>query len=301
MVFGLLSFGFFTSIIQVGNLLRTKLDAAVIGRFLNMDSVGIYGVAALLYGYLLRLIVSCSGVVQPRLAALAGQEEKTVFTDAIIRYSIIVSNLSVALGLVALFLCKDFLTLWTPDNFKDVNIAANVFYILTFVIVLDMMQDVSLNALQAVKKHSYCAYQTIGEGIANLILSILLVVKFGILGVALGTMVPTLITKLIIQPIYCCKIFKIKWSEYMSKVVFKPLLVVGGIIVFLRSSGIVFGATSYPQLIFKGLYILSLYLVISYFFCFDRAHHQAFMSILRGIWFRVRVFAGKGQDISDNR
>jgi O-antigen/teichoic acid export membrane protein len=274
MFFTLFSFGLLTSIIQIGNLLRTKLDTIVIGRYLNMDSVTTFSIAAFLCGYLSTFIISCSGVSQPRLAALAGQSNHKTFTSAIMRYSVIISNMVAAGGLVMYLLCEDFLKLWAPGNFKDTHTASIVVSILLLAVGSDLMVNVSFNALLAVKKHKYYAYQTIAEGIVHLTISIILVRSLGIYGVAIGAAIPALLSKFIVQPLYCCKIFGLNWWGYMSKIILKPCLLLGSIILFINSSGISYPATSYAQLIIKGIIILSLYLSTSYFLCLDKQARQ---------------------------
>ena len=180
----------------------------------------------MLFGYVLRTILSCSGVTQPRLLAMAAQNQN-VFRDAILRYSNLVAVLAAGIGTVSILLAYDFFKLWLPENVENVEGVTGVFIILSIGLMPDLMTDVSKNALQAVKKHPYYAYQTIVEGITNLVLSVLLVFKFGIYGIALGTAIPALMKKLVFQPFYCCRIFKINWATYMLRVLLKPLFVAG--------------------------------------------------------------------------
>ncbi|MCP4133782.1 MAG: polysaccharide biosynthesis protein [bacterium] len=277
MAAALLSFGFFSSISQVGILLKTKLDAAVIGRYINMESVGVYSVAALLTGYIMNLTIALSGVFQPRLAAMAGLHDDEALKNAITRFSVIVSTLVMGFGVCTYFCTEDFLMLWVPDNFGEIGDAVIVIFVLTVVIILDMMNDVSVNALRAVNKHKYFALQTIVEGMANLALSIYLATRYGIIGVAVGTLIPTVITKLIIQPIYCCKIFHINWFEFMLKILIRPLLVISTMIAGLTYAEIVPPAYSYPALILKGAVIFGLYIVLAYFFCFSKENRAEIM------------------------
>ncbi len=281
----LLSFGFFMSIVHIGNMLRFKLDAAVIGKFLNMDSVGIYGVAALLFGYVLSTAISCSGVTQPRLSALAAKNQNA-FRDAILDYSNLVAVLAAGVGAVGISLAHDFMQLWLPWNIENVKGATTVFIILSVGLVPELMTDVSKNALQAVKKHPYYAYQTIGEGIANLVLSVILVFRLGIYGVALGTAIPALITKLVIQPLYCCRIFKIDWPTYVLRVLLKPLLV-AGFVICLECNRMIFHATSYMQLVLKGSLAVLVYLILAYKFCLNHRNQQLVRSYLKMIRTRM--------------
>jgi O-antigen/teichoic acid export membrane protein len=265
----LVSFGFFSFVAQVGNLMNTKLDSAIIGRFINVGAVGVYNIAAIIYGYLLYLIISLSGVFQPRLAALAGVVSKTDFNDIIIRYSVIVANFAAAVGAVALCTGEDFLKMWLPGNFQDVDAATKSLLILVVALMAGKMQDVAVNALRAVKKHKYYAIQTILEGFAHLTLSILLVRRFGIVGVAVGTAITAIIAKIIVQPLYFCRLFNIKWSHYMLKCIVRPLIVVSGIYLLFYNYVILFTVNSYPMLFLKGIVILFLYLSVSFFFCLD--------------------------------
>lgn len=269
----LFTFGIFASIIHLGNMLRLKFSAVVIGKFMNMDAVGIYGVSALLFGYVSRSVISCSGVTQPRLSSLAGTNDLE-FRDAVLRYSKFVAVLAAGVGAVSISLAYDFMELWLPDNVEDIKGVTTVFIVLSIGLVPELMTEVSKNALQAVKKHPYYAYQTVIEGIINVILSILLVFKYGIYGVALGVAIPSLITKLIIQPVYCCRILKIDWATYMLQVLVKPLLVAGFVVWLIEGSELMFHATSYMQLILKSFLAILLYAVGSYIFCLDSQNRR---------------------------
>lgn len=296
----LFTFGFFSCVSQIGNLLRTKVGAAVIGRFATMELVGIYNVGLLLYMYALKLIISCGGVFQPRLASLAGIDGKQ-FTKAIMRYSVILSNFTVAVGITGALLCGDFLRLWLPENFGDPKAAMYVFYILLASLMPNMMTDVSVSALQAVKKHKYIAYQTVSEGVVNLALSIWLVGRFGIIGVAIAAAIPAVIARVVIQPIYCCKILGIKWSVYMRQIMVTPLLVFGALLLFANLSGVLPAAVTYPQLILKGALVFGAYMLIAFYVCIGSQMRQEIFARLSRVYLGVAgVVFRKGLVGSEN-
>lgn len=279
----LLSFGLFTTIRMVGGLLRTNMDAAVIGRYINTEAIGVYSISALLFGYLMRIVISVSGTTQPKLASIAGYKQKQLFKDSVLRYSMVISNLSAGLGLVIFLLAGDFLKLWVPENFKDVHTAKVAFYILLIGLIPHLMTNVSVNALEAVNKHRYYAYQTIVEGVANLVLSILLVGPFGIYGVAIGTTIPILITKIIVQPIYCCKIMGIKWSKYMLDILLKPILLIACLGILFNKVQILFVSDSYFMLIVNAIVIFIVYAILSFIFCLDSQTRQLILAKWRNV------------------
>jgi O-antigen/teichoic acid export membrane protein len=225
----------------------------------------------------LRFVIAFNGVFQPRLAALAGQQNDEVFGRMVTRYSILVSNLSACGGVLAFLLCGDFLMIWVPRNFGHTQVVAAIFTILLIGLIPELTMGVFLNALLAVEKHRYYAYQTLAEGVATIVVSIILVKLFGVYGAAWGVVLPVLVTRLIIQPFYCCRIFHIRWSRYIVGVLLKPLLVVTGVVVFFRITGIMSEVSSYAKLFLKGGLISALYLGVSFFFCVNRLDRQTLL------------------------
>ena len=69
-----------------------------------------------------------------------------------------------------------------------------------------------------IEKHKTGAIWAIGEGVANLALSITLVHYYGIYGVAIGTMVPSLFVQLVLWPGYICKLVGLSYFEVVWKV-----------------------------------------------------------------------------------
>jgi O-antigen/teichoic acid export membrane protein len=69
-----------------------------------------------------------------------------------------------------------------------------------------------------VEKHKRVALWAVGEGIANLALSISLACFFGLYGVAIGTLVPSLAVNLILWPRYVTQLVGIGYREVFLKV-----------------------------------------------------------------------------------
>lgn len=270
----LISFGFFSFLIRVGNLLRLKLHKVVIGKYINMEYVGVYSIASILIEYIYQLMRACVGVTQPRLSSIAANNDIHVLARGYKKYSVIVSVLAMGIGLVGLMLGEDFIKLWVPSNFKDPMGATIVFTILIIGLLPDLMTLTTVNALQAIKKHHYLAFQTIMEGGINLILSIILIQRMGIYGVALATAIPSIISKLIVQPIYTCKIFYISWWRYMLNILLKPLFTAGVIYFTLDYSNLLFKAESYTLLFLNGLIVISIYVIAAYLVCLDKKTKQ---------------------------
>jgi len=62
------------------------------------------------------------------------------------------------------------------------------------------------------------------EGLANLLLSIALVRKVGLIGVAWGTVIPHAISTAVIIPLYTLHTLKMSWSDYVAKAFVRPII-----------------------------------------------------------------------------
>lgn len=213
-------FGIFLWITFMSNILRNQVDSVVIAKFLNVESVGVYAVAALMIRYLNLFSKSIASVFMPRLSRLAGEDDYGEFTSSVFAFSNSIGVATFGVGILLFILGPDFISFWVGEGFEDAKI---VLLILLIGQLIDSSTSVSFGAMVAVNKHKFYAYSAIAEGFANLFLSIFLVKKIGIYGVALGTIIPLVITKLIVQAFYCSKTIKISALKFLYVSIFKPL------------------------------------------------------------------------------
>ena len=89
-------------------------------------------------------------------------------------------------------------------------------------------------------KHGPLGWWSVAEGIANIVLSIVWGMSHGLLGVAMGTIVPMLIMKIIIQPWYALRAVEMSAWEYLGQGLGRPLLV--GLLFFVIAGRISIGA-----------------------------------------------------------
>ena len=148
-------------------------------------------------------------------------------------------------------------------------------------LVPTLMVNMLVNALQAINKHAYYAYQAVGLGVISLILSVILVKKYGVVGVAIGVTVPSLLATLVLQPLYCSYFIHFNWGKYMLQVVIKPLGLAGIIITISKVSICDFNATSYVQLIPKAMAVILAYALPAYWFCTDGNTRQILVLKIR--------------------
>lgn len=209
----LISYGGFTTIITVANILRTSIDNLVIGKWIDMKSVGVYGIAAIIIKYITQLIVAGNGVLTPRFASLDGLNDHSKLKDLFLKSIFTSSLLALFLLSISLLFIKPFVEIWVGEDFWA---SSMLFIILIIAWITDLVQNPGIGLMFALNKHRYYSLAVILEGITNLIISILLVTRYGLIGVAIGTVIPMILIRILIQPIYISKIVGIKVSEYLK-------------------------------------------------------------------------------------
>jgi len=82
-------------------------------------------------------------------------------------------------------------------------------------------------------KHKTLAWVVMAEGIANLILSIILVRRYGIIGDAIGTAIPLICTQVLFIPAHLCRLLGIKVVAYLKRAFVLPVLLCSPMVAVL--------------------------------------------------------------------
>jgi len=198
----LLTYGGFAFLNWVADRLRFSVDNFVISGSLGLSLVTAYTIPVRLVSEANNLMVTMLGNLTPVFAA----REANADLDRLRRDFLMASELSVLFGMLAAgglaIFGSDFIRLWVGSLRDDMQ---GVLYAYCAMTAVATTQTPSVGLLYAINRHRYFATLTLIEGLANLILSLALVKWFGIVGVAIGTVLPMLITKLAFQPRYVCR------------------------------------------------------------------------------------------------
>lgn len=231
----LIIYGGVTTVIVIADLMRFNLDSFVIGKWVGIAEVGVYGIAALLIRYMLRLITAGMSVLTPRFAALDGAKENAKLQALFLRSLSVSALLSFGTGMLAIIFGGRFIKLWItePGFFGTIP----VLYILAVAYTFALAQNPGISLMFATNKHHFFAAATVVEAVANLTLSLVLVRKYGIIGVALGTAIPMAIVKVFVQPVYVAHIAGVSLWHYAKPLVI-PAIVASLMVGISRGYGI---------------------------------------------------------------
>jgi O-antigen/teichoic acid export membrane protein len=216
----LLSFGVSTFIISIGDMLRFNIDSLVTSYYVNVAAVSVYGVGTALLSYITSIIMNFVNVIAPRLSRLVGSGSRDEMVELLIRSMFVSATLSFG-ALVMIYLFGfDVINYWVGDEF---NQSFDILLIISFGSILGFAQLPVISALYSLNKHKLLGYSSLAEGIINVVLSLIFVQKYGIIGVALGTLIPNLINKVVFQPFLVTRELSLSYVRYLTPLAFPAI------------------------------------------------------------------------------
>jgi O-antigen/teichoic acid export membrane protein len=200
-----------------------QTDALVIGYFLLPEFITFFTVAARLVEQPKASVRAVTSVLTPAMSAWEARGE-----DGAIRRTFLDGTrwvLWVILPLEAglFILGKPFLTLWMGPKYALLSFPT--LCILALPLALAMSQSVSARVLYGTGRLRWFRRMALAEALANLGLSLALVVPFGIEGVAWGTTIPDLVANLALA-VYVCRLLHVPARDYLVRAWLAPLVLV---------------------------------------------------------------------------
>lgn len=270
----LLSFGIMANLMGLGFMLRFQSDRVIIGKFMDMKTLGIYAVAATLMFYYRSCIGATGRVLMPRFGYLDGKGFRTETVNLFMKSTKVMAVVAVGVAGMLIAVGPSFIKLWVGKGFEA---AYPVLFLLALAQIVDQSQTPSIALLAGLGKQGVLAAFAIIEGIAAVILSVILIQKYALMGVAVGLAIPMVVTQALIRPIYVCRFLSVGLVGYYKKCLLKSWLLV--VVLFLPIRFIRFEEWIDSWLSFISIAIIlgSVYLAASYFLVFNR-NERLFLS-----------------------
>ena len=238
-------------IIMIAYKLRFKTDEIVISTFLSVSAVTFFSNGDRLVDYTGEVVSSLAQIFLP----MSGQSDAKGDLDQI-RRIFIVGNRACALvvfpiSAVLIILGKSVITAWVGARY--VTACYPVMLTLLIPSTFFLAQSASPRILYGMARHKVLAWITSMEGIANLLLSILLIRRYGIIGDALGTAIPLSCTALFFYPRHLCRLLSVPLGTFLRQAYSLPLLFTAPTVISLLLMRHLFFARNYLEV---GIQIL---------------------------------------------
>lgn len=205
---------------QIAGQLSYKTDEIVIGAYLPVATVTPYAVARRLSEVPQLMARQVIKIVLPLASELhAGNDQARLQTLYIVSTrTAMASFLCVGCSLVVL--ARPVMEVWVGTTYAG---SALIVLVLTFASCVDIGQWPAVSILQGKAMHRPIAIVSICSGVANLVLSVALLPRYGVLGVALGTLIANVIESLIFVLPYTMRAIGVSPKDTLQTI-FLPVL-----------------------------------------------------------------------------
>lgn len=288
----LLSYGGYNVLVNVGDtvLLYTS-GFIIVGALGDETAVTYYSVPAnQLIPYFMSIVQSVTWSFTPVFTgrwATGMIDEVRRLLDVGSRGVVVLASL-IAGGLW--FLGGDFVRIWQGPDFSSGEHSAwfgpslTCLAILTGATLLRAAQNCGRQALFAMREVRYLGLLTLVEAVANVALSVALVSRFGLPGVALGTLIPVLVTQGFILPRHLLRELdadapRFAWSLLRACV---PVVATMALVDWLlgRFAGAALAVHSWPTFLARGTALAVPALVVGLFAATSRDERRAIARFL---------------------
>lgn len=250
------NYGSVTFMIIVAGRLRFKTDAVIIGSFLSAAAITYFSIGARLVDYTGDVVSSLAQIFTPMSSHFHATGDyaqlRKIFISGNRACALVMFPMTVALIIMG----KSVIEVWVGARYVS---SYSVLLILLIPTTLYQAQSTSNRILFGMSLHKSLAYVVLMEGIANVVLSVVLVRPLGIVGDAIGTAIPLLCTSLFFLPRHLCRQLQIPVRQFIIEAYFYPVVLCAPMILVLMVMQRSFYAHRYPQLLVNLLAGVAVY------------------------------------------
>ncbi len=217
------------SVLMLGDILRFTVDMMIVGAMLGTAMVAVYGVGFLPAELLKQAMSPFSRFFMVWASLDDGKGSKNhyrIFQFA--KYAGV--PVAIMCGVVAAS-SPLLIQAWMGEAF--VSEAALVLPVLLLGFLFALPQTGITGHLIGAGQEWPLAWITLLEGICNVLLTLLLITQWGLLGVAIGTCIPMIISKGFVQPWLLARLHKLSYFYVWRHLLLEPLLWGIGVFVIL--------------------------------------------------------------------
>jgi len=215
-------YSFYLFVIAATSQVIYYTDNLIVGAFLSAEAVTFYAIGGRFIAYLGELGASLSQTFMPVASNLAAQNQRDQLRRLLIQGTRAAILVSLPVGGALFFRSSTFVGLWMGQQYAQPS--GHILRILLLSTLAIAGNRVGANIVFGLGKHRPFALWQSCEAVANLTLSIYLVRKIGIDGVAWGTVLPSLVSQIVLWPRYLSKLLGLTVWSYFRECWIRPAL-----------------------------------------------------------------------------
>jgi O-antigen/teichoic acid export membrane protein len=211
-----------TFIVLVAGRLRFRTDEIVIGGLLTASAITYFSIGARIVDYASEVVSSLAQIFVPMSSDSHAKGDIARLRKIMIAGNRACAFIILPIAAILIILGKSVIEAWVGSKYIAQSYSVLVILIIPFTLML--AQSASGRILFGTSQHKTFAIVALVEGVANLILSLLLVRPYGIVGDALGTAIPLSCTMLVFMPRHVCRTLGIEIPTFLREAYTLPLV-----------------------------------------------------------------------------
>ena len=230
-------FSIYAAVINWANKLNYQLDQLVIGMFLGSAAVAVWAPAARIIWGVQRLTNQLNAVLFPTIVDSDAAQQQRRLQEILLQGTRLSLVMVVPIATMLVVLADPLVRAWLGAQAEAVAECIPIIQILSLAVVVRVGSATGNTLLKGAGAHKFVAWVNLTTGVVNAMLSVVLIRRFGLIGVAWGTLVPiTIAASLVLYPAACRRVGTSLWHA-TAKAVFPALwpgLVTGFVMMHVR-------------------------------------------------------------------
>jgi O-antigen/teichoic acid export membrane protein len=234
-IFSVFSFSVSVFTVRLAAVLTRRTDPIVIGAALPVQAITPFALAQRLPEAVSLLTNQFVQILLPLASELDARDERATLRAVYLAATRVALSLSLALGATMAILGSSILDIWVGDAYSRYG---HLVAILAGAAIVDTLGWPAASMLTGMGRHRPLAWMAIANGVAKVSLSVVLVTTIGLTGVALATLIPTVLqTTLLVLP-YSLRAIGVQASEFVTHVLGRnvvPAVVICSVLIAART------------------------------------------------------------------
>jgi O-antigen/teichoic acid export membrane protein len=214
---------------NLADQLITYTDTLVVATFISAPAVAYYAVAGRMVLYVRQIAVAIIKYFMPLASAAEARNKSHSLQQLQLKGTQIILLVTLPIVVTLFIRGGTFLGLWIGPDFEGK--ATPILQILMATTGIMMTNAGATGLTVAMGKQRWLALFALTEGLANLTLSIILAKSMGMIGVAIGTAVPSIFMQVFIWPRFMCNLLQISLLRFFREIWLRPALALAPFVI----------------------------------------------------------------------
>lgn len=232
-------FSIYSAVIDWANKLNYQMDGIIIGVMLGSASVAVWAVAERIVSATQRLTNQVNGVLFPVIVHSDTTDDLRRLRQILVQGTRISLATVIPVAVSLIFLADPLVRAWAGESMVG---AVPVLQILCVAVVIRVGNASGNTILKGCRRHKFLAFANLMTGLVNVVFSVALVGRYGLTGVAVGTLIPIAVAAIFVLNPAACRRVGLPVRQMIRHSVFPavwPAAVTGALLMLTRdiSSG----------------------------------------------------------------